>query len=226
MRSNTATDKRAGTRKSILRCVATKSGERHPSATLEDTLQTVDGDVTVKRRGLEWLVREEIIRAFLWGGDALLPKDEGVDVAALIDQQNALSSEKTDVMNYRRDGLLTPAEERARLADIGRESDALRERIEAARARYSEAHMLVDLRDGLHYDGNRISINVAADLSAKLGERFDSLHIEQRRMLVAQLLEIEVSGGRGHDKYRITHRVVKSLNNPDESEEYTDRTKN
>jgi site-specific DNA recombinase len=212
MRSNTATDKRRGTRYPVIRCSAATSGERHASARLLDAR---DKEGNLIHRGLEPLVRAEVIRAFLWGGDSLLPKEKNIDVSALLSARTAISEEKMTVMSYRRDGLLTPAEERKQLTDLTVRSEAIGAQIEKARAEHSSAAMLVDLRDGFRYDGNRVSLEVAGELSHQLGERFDALHIEKRRLLVAELLDIVVAPGRG-DKFVIVHRVVKGLNGQDE----------
>jgi site-specific DNA recombinase len=222
MRSNTATDARRDTRYSILRCSAAVKGERHASGRLEDyyapkTEKTkTEPETETKNRkptheGLEPLVRAAVLNAFMWGGDSLLPQEKGVDVSALLAAQTALSEEKTDVMGYRRDGLLTPAEERSRLVDITERAAAVSAQLEGARARNASLHMLVDIREGLRYDGNRISIDVASELFGQLGERFDKLHIEQRRLLVDQLLEITVRPGR-KEKFVIRHKVVEMLN--------------
>lgn len=196
MRSNTTTDARRGTRYPILRCSAVKHGERHASARVSD---------------LEPLVRRAVIAAFTFGPAQLFPKEEGVNISGLQQTLRTVLERQSELLDLWREGVITKAELTAQRAKLKPEEDDIRNRIESARSTSATASMLIDLRAGVFSNG-KASLSSAVDLKTELGVRFDALHIEQRRRLVSQLLEIVVHPGRNSDKYEVRHRVVTSLN--------------
>ncbi|WAB80803.1 recombinase family protein [Microcella daejeonensis] len=196
MRSNTATDSRRGTRVKILRCAAAKKGERHASAHLMD---------------LEALVHKEVIAAFLFGGDLLMPRHEGMDVDAMLTKLQRVQADVQDVYDDFDADLITAAVKRERLVQLKERREQIEEQLEEARQSNASAHMLLDLHRRIFTPG-RVSLDDAVTARQQLAERFDALHIEQRRMLVAKLLDIRVLPGRGLQKYFVTHTVVTSLN--------------
>lgn len=196
MRSNTAVDKRRGTRTPILRCSAVKGGERHASARLED---------------LEPLVRDAVVTHFIFSGDDLQER-HAPDLAPLRAQQTALAEQRGELLELRAEGLLTAADLRDRLASIKDKDAALKKAIQDALSASLEARMTIDLRDGLivpHSDGKtQIDLAVAGDLQAALRTRWDALAIEQQRALVDSLFNIQVQPGRDRgEKYSIIRRA-------------------
>jgi site-specific DNA recombinase len=198
MRSNTATDKRRGTRLQILRCSSARKGERHASGRL---------DV------LEPKVRQAVLMAFAFGPANLFPDTPGVDIAALQKALDDVLEAQTRVLDHEDQGRISHAVAVMRLNKLRVQETEAREAIEKARASSSTAHMLVDLRRGM-FDGTTASFDGTAALVEELGRRFDSLHIEQRRRLVQQLVEITITPGRAH-KFHLTQRVVTSLDDDD-----------
>jgi site-specific DNA recombinase len=203
MRSNTATDKRAGTRYPALRCTSqigkTSDGSKHSSARVVE---------------LDHLVQEEMLAAFMYGlPEEVLPPQEEHDIQGLLSAQAALSASRQEVLELRSDDLISKAEGRIRLVAIKEKSDDIDGQLEHARATSSRAHMTLDLRREVLQRG-RADVNGIIMLKDGLAERFAALHIEQRRDLVSQFLDVVVNPGRGSgpEKYVITHKVVTSLN--------------
>lgn len=196
MRSRTASDKVRGRRR-ILQCTALdKGGVPHASARLEV---------------LDPLVRAAVIDAFAFGPAGLFGDPAVSDVQRLLEALSALQARRDDYFDLFNGGMIAKAELASQLGKLKADEQPLREGIEKARAASASANMLVDLRAQVYSEG-RASISGAADLKAELGQRFDSLHIEQKRRLVAELLSITVHPGKGLNKYEVIHTVVTGLN--------------
>ncbi|WP_426181869.1 recombinase family protein [Microbacterium sp. TWP3-1-2b2] len=204
MKSNTVSDKRAGTRYPILKCsrVDKSDGLRHPSARIEH---------------LEPMIRNAVISAFAFGTTDLFHEPGGPDVGAMQMELNQLSQKRAEIREDYRNELISRAEYVADLKATEEPLKVLRERLEAAVASSASASMLVDLRAGLRAEG-RAPFERMSELKEELGRRFDALDVEQRRKLVEQLLDIKVHGGRMETnprKYEIRHTRVLSLNGED-----------
>lgn len=95
-----------------------------------------------------------------------------------------------------------------------READ-IRSQLNIASASERERGMLVELRAGLWSPGRQNHAKLSA-LKDDLRARFDALDIEARRELIRALLDITVlplgPGQSGAKRWRITHKVVESLN--------------
>jgi len=205
MRANTSTDKRRGTRYASLRCTSrtgtTGDGSRHASARVSD---------------LDALVEKEVIGAFTFGRAALFPQQDEYDLSGLLQAQARFSEDRSEVMELRSDDLISKAEARERLTAIKQRSEEIDQQLEDARASSSSAHMLLDLRREVMTPGV-VNWESVVEFRDALSERFASLHIEKKRKLVSQLLDIQVHPGRGAGKYSIIHKVVVSLNSDHDS---------
>lgn len=191
MYSNTVADNRSGTRYSILRCsrIDKSDGLRHPSARTED---------------VEEMAREAIVAAYLFGTIDLFSSEE-VDLGSLQEALTAVLAAQNEIAVLMGQKLLKAAQAAPQLEELNEEESRLRSRIEAATAHNASAHMVIDLMKGTTIDDK-------VEAKKILRDRFDALHIEQKRRIVDQLLDIRVLGGRGKKKYVITHKLVTSLN--------------
>jgi site-specific DNA recombinase len=211
MRSNTAVDKRAGTRVKILRCsnpvrAKDENGKpvRHPSAHVDD---------------LDAMIRQQVLYAFALGPSEAFKDDNAPDVLALEGELSRYRRNRQNVLDLLDEGVITKAEAALRLEKWAEPIRTTEERLKAATSASATAHMLVDLRaEFIDSETHRASFDGFGDLVAKLGERFDALPIKKRRDLVATLLDVEVHRGKGTQKYSIRHKVVTSLN--DDGDEF------
>lgn len=210
MRSNTATDKRAGTRVSILRCTNPFRGKvqgktvRHPSARVED---------------LDRMMREQIVYAFALGPADLFKADGAADVAKLETELREHREKRQDILDLLENRVISQAESVSRLKKFEGLIESVQERLDAAANASATATMLLDTRaEFIDAETHKASMDGFGDLVTRLGERFDALPIKKRRDLASTLLDVRVHLGKGKDKYHIRHKVVTSLNG-DESDE-------
>jgi DNA invertase Pin-like site-specific DNA recombinase len=161
-------------------------------------------------------VRNAIAAAFLFGAKELLPKSEDattqnliVELAQVREQfQSAfklvaqLNDINTDSITYIQQLQTQERELERKIAEQQRES--------ASRI------LLVDLREGLFTPG-KVSITQVADVKKQLLERLQALPIENQRALVRDFLEVSVRDAtRRTNRVKITHKIVKTLNEPED----------
>jgi hypothetical protein len=206
MRTSTGKAWKTGEKYSILLCRnPNRGGMRHPSGNVAD---------------LDALIRDAVVNAFAFGPSNLFEDDH--DSAAVHDVYGKLADlreRRQKVVKLYEEGVLEEFEVKERLAAYGQSIATLQDRLDALTSASAAAGMLVDLRAGfVDPETHRASFEGLAILRAALSEKFEALDILQRRRLVKALLRVEVSHGQGPQKYRILHRVVRSLNDEAENE--------
>lgn len=204
MRSNTASDKRTGTRISILRCTNPQRKkvegrtERHPSARVDD---------------LDAMIRTQVLHAFAFGPANLFQVDGDADVLKLEKELSTFRQHRQNALDLMDEGVITKAEAATRVRKWEEPIRNVEERLRTAAGASATAHMLVNLRKQfVNSETHRASFEGLGNLIAELGERFDALPINKRRDLANILLEVTVHRGKGKAKYEIRHKVVTTLN--------------
>jgi site-specific DNA recombinase len=168
--------------------------------------------VAASQADLDAAVTDAVAAAFTFGPAQLIPEPEGIDTTAIHSALSGVQARRQDLLSLVADGLAERAEIAPQLRSLKEEQEALQTQLDNARAEVGVAAMVVDLRKGLFTPGETVSIEDTAKVKQQLCERFTALHMDQRRDLVKQLLDIDVQRGRGSKRYVITHRVVTSLN--------------
>ncbi len=97
------------------------------------------------------------------------------------------------------------------LVELKRERVELMERRDQIMASTASLRMLSGLGEKT-LTGHRVSFAKAAEWRTQVGERFDSLSMEDRRQLVRSFLDVKLQPGRGAERIAIEHLIVKHLN--------------
>ncbi|WP_158251983.1 recombinase family protein [Cryobacterium sp. M25] len=168
----------------------------------------------VRVEQLDALVRNAIVSAFLFGTGNLVPSAKGIDMTPLHKAQALVRASRDEFKTLIRLGALTAAEVAKDLLELNKNEDIIIGQLQAAAQESAHAAMMVDLRQAL-VSG---PVHMAATWAAKdqLAEKFDTLPLGQQRELVASLLDITVNKGRKAERIEIIHKVVLSLNAPEE----------
>src|SRR5664280_129797 len=165
-------------------------GRRHPS---------------IKTAQLDTLVRNEIVKCFLYGNSVDSADVNVVDAnrinARLIEIKLALA-DLTELV-----GSLPINEIKRRASKLNEEEKLLIGQLEGCTKRSASAAMVLAAKQAL-WAQPRIRIADAVILKAQIGERFDSLELDQRRALVRSMLEIVIGlcqyGQKSVDRVGIT----------------------
>ncbi len=199
----------SGKRVSIYKCSSKANGgnvgERHP---------------TIRTTAIDALVREAVVDAFVFGPADLLGTDEGVESTAPLDAElSKLRASRSRLLQ------LVEIDDRIDMADVASQLAGIKSREQelesqlAERARNAaQAGMTADLRRGLFGQG-QVSFKRVGMAREALGERFDALPLEQRKVLVRDLLDVRVGLGRSMSRVTVHHLVVESLNGDDIAED-------
>jgi site-specific DNA recombinase len=149
-------------------------GRRHPS---------------IKTAQLDKLVRNEIVKCFLYGNSVDSADVNVVDAtrinARLIEIRLALA-DLTELV-----GSLPINNIKLQASKLNAEEATLIGQLEGCTKRSASAAMVLAAKTAL-WTGVRISIADAAILKTQIGERFDSLELDQRRALVRSMLKIVI----------------------------------
>src|SRR5664280_273783 len=165
-------------------------GRRHPS---------------IKTAQLDKLVRNEIVKCFLYGNSVDNADVNVVDAtrinARLIEIRLALA-DLTELV-----GSLPINNIKLQASKLNAEEATLIGELESCTKRSASAAMVLSAKQAL-WSQPRISIADAAQLKVEIGKRFDSLELDQRRALVRSMLEIVIGlcqyGQKSVDRVGIT----------------------
>lgn len=161
---------------------------------------------------LDARVGAAIVSAFLVGPASIV---DGVgqapsDVPVFLERLAALRREKENLVEVARIGGVDGAVRR-QLTALNDEEATIEAKIRARELESARASMFVASRRALFGPGTvRFADAVAA--SQEIEERFDSLSLVERRVLVRELVSVTVHPGRRPDRVVIHHRAVTSLN--------------
>jgi hypothetical protein len=189
----------------IYRCA--KKVDHAPSDGLRHT--------TARRDDIDPIVREEIVKAFLFGPEYLVP--EGDRLARRVQEIEtalvAIKRKRSDLKEMVKEYGLGHTDVRADLLQLKREEDQLLvERADIAE-RSAHAAMMVDSRAGLFTRG-KASFEQAATAKQDLYRRFDRLSLAHQRALLKSLLRVTIHHGKGTHRFEVEHLVVRHLNEP------------
>lgn len=204
LRSATASYK--GERFAIYRCSsrmnAASGGERHASHRAE----TLDAKV-----------RGAIVSAFLLGPASLADRtgNRPSDVPVLLERLASIRREKDNLVEIAKVGGVDAAVRR-QLTALNAEEQATETSLRARELESARVSMFVSSRRALFSSGT-VRLSDAVTASDEIGVRFDSLPLVDRRVLVRELVTVTVHPGRRHDRVAVRHRVVTSLNEPDDA---------
>jgi site-specific DNA recombinase len=179
---------------------------------------------------LDPMVRHAIISAFLFGTDDMISQGQEVDTAPIhMELARVRAARKRIVtlagmMDNKADEAKVLATAAKDLKGLANEERSLTQELLVAANASAHAAMTVDLREGVFTNG-RVSLSEAKNARAQLSEKFDSLSLEKKRDLVETHLEIKINPGRKLQRIEIVHRVVLSLNDPEEVPVELDETK-
>ena len=110
-------------------------------------------------------------------------------------------------------GAFRAAEIAAKKRAYVEEAEQIEEQIASIHASNAKSALLADVQGLL---SRQTSLEDAAQAQKEIRARFDAMDLEQRRALVAGMLNVEVTaGGRGADRVNVTHKVATSLNEPE-----------
>jgi site-specific DNA recombinase len=170
---------------------------------------------TIRESVLEPAVEGAVADAFLFGPKKLFPDSGAADLGDLHLRLRATADSVQRVVGLIASGAISEGEAAAQLAPLRREEDVLAQTIQEAQAA-SATSRFADIRGDV-MQGPQISLERAAEVHQELIANFRRLDFEARRRLVKALLRIEVSTGWGLQRVKITHLVVTSLNDHDDT---------
>lgn len=194
----------------------------------ERLVEHADGKrhVSIKPDDLDPLVRDAVISAFLLSPPSSLPS-KSAELADVQRDQARLREIRqgiADLLAMVGTPGVTAASVTKRTTELGVEAEKIEARIEEHARQSAHAAMLVDAHAALWAGqlpgrrskdrSKRVSIAAAADVKEQLGQRFDSLPLEQRRTLVRTLLVVTVDAwqrGPSSDRVTIEHVGVPEL---------------
>lgn len=148
----------------------------------------------MRKDRLEPLIRAEIARALLTGGE-LFPPVDGPTIVTLRDEYDRNVRAVENIMADREDGLIPNEVARERLRTLKSERERIEAELNATRSQKAAGNSLHDLALELLPDG----VVPMSDYSAAaddLLERFDAFELEKRREIVRALLHIELLPGK------------------------------
>jgi site-specific DNA recombinase len=182
----------------VYRCSAKlliPDGRRHP---------------TFKADKLDELVRNEVVKCFLYGNTADIENPDTVDAtriqARLIEIKIALA-ELTDLV-----GTLPIVNIRKRAKLLNVEELDLNVQLEECARKSAAAAMIISAKNAL-WSQPRVSFADAGALNAQIAQRFDSLSLEQKRALVRSLLKVSIGlwypGMHAIDRVEVANKGIK-----------------
>lgn len=194
----------------------TTTTEEHPQ-TRKDGLR----HASLRVGDVDEAVRRAVVEAFAFGPHNLLPRDDtGAEMRRTLSALRTLDDEVNAIWALQDEGTLSPAQAGSRLRELRARRDPLEALMRSLQERSAAAHMVVDLRVDV-VEGSRVRFEDVGLLKVHLRERFDALDVERQRLLVESLLEVTATGGRrsarSPQRFRIRHKKVISLNEPEES---------
>jgi site-specific DNA recombinase len=171
---------------------------------------------TIKAAQLDDLIRNEIVKCFLYGNSVDSADVNVVDAnrfnARLIEIRSALADLTMLV------GSLPINNIKLQASKLNAEEATLVGQLEGCTKRSAAAAMVLAAKTALWTGasaakpasaGFRVSIADAAQLKVEIGERFDSLELDQRRALVRSMLEIVIGlcqrGQKSPDRVQLVH---------------------
>ena len=159
-------------------------------------------------------MRTAIANCFLMGPTAWSgAQDDASDENELVRLRNRLSVVR-QALTTLTDLVGQPGFSKARTlkrgAELAREEADLEAKIAGITRRSARAAMLVESQTSL-WASHTVDMNAAVSVRRSLGERFDSLPLEQRRTLVKTMLDVTVYPGRTSEQVDIKHPALPSL---------------
>lgn len=161
---------------------------------------------------LDARVGAAIVSAFLMGPASMVDSvgKAPSDVPVLLERLVALRREKENLVEVAMIGGVDGAVRR-QLTALNDEEAAIEARIRARELESARASMFVASRRALFGSGV-VHFADAVTASQEIQERFETLSLAERRVLVRELVTVTVHPGRRPDRVLIHHRVVTSLN--------------
>ncbi|MDD7929878.1 recombinase family protein [Microbacterium thalli] len=192
------------------------AGEREPYYVCNSRINRThesDGKVhpTIRAHILEARVREEVVKAFLYGPAELFPGSDDGGVAEASVRLQEVRKRIGRVEDAIEAGTMQKGRAASRMAGLHREEAAALAVVTEAQARAATGRF-ADIRRGLFRPGQRVSFESVAGVRQEMGLRYDALSFDQKRDLIWALLEIRVERGYGAKRARLRHLVVTHLN--------------
>lgn len=197
------------------------SGERSPYYVCTSRInRTHESDgkkhPTIRATILEKRVREEVVKAFLYGPGELFPGTDDGGIAAASVRLQDVRQRIERVADAIEDGTMQKGRAASRMAGLHREETAALAAVTQAQARAATGRF-ADIRRGVFPPGERVSFEKVSEVRDALGVEYDALGFDQKRDLIKTLLEIVVEPGYGAKRAHVTHTVVTHLNDDEET---------
>ncbi|KUM37706.1 recombinase family protein [Arthrobacter sp. EPSL27] len=176
--------------------------------------------VSILKKIVEPIVRDEVAKAFITGGPGLFPASpNGSNIAALIAAHEKNAAHVAATIADRDEGLVPQTIARARLIELRDARLAIEAELERARAEKGAASALLDIAHGLLVK-SEASMAEFAEMKETVLARFDELDLDKQREIVRALLYIEVRSGRDISRVWIEHKLATHLNPDPHTEDY------
>lgn len=199
----------------IYRC---KTKTEHGKASYSDGTR----HVSMRAEVVEQVIREEIVNAFFSGSDVLAQsRTEGKDLSEIHARVNKLNKKRDElkISAMDPDSPFTMTDVAPGVRKIDQELDALQANLSALIAEKAHAAMLDEIRRSMSFldaSTHRVNEEATVTLRKALAEKYDSLSLNTRKILVQDLLDVKIlTTGRGRKKIAVQHKIVTHLNEAD-----------
>ena len=167
---------------------------------------------SIMKKFVDPRVEDEAVSALLLGGGALTALDpDAASISTLTEDLARLEAEAAQVMDDRREGMITNPVARAALRTIQAQREDIEAKLDEAQEKSAIARLLLDLRLRVMPD-KKVSIEDAAQVKKEIRARWRALDLDTQRTLVRALLEVTVYPGRSPERVKVEHKIAVHLN--------------
>jgi DNA invertase Pin-like site-specific DNA recombinase len=170
------------------------------------------GHVSIQKKILEPLVRNEIAKAFISGGPSLFPTSpNGSNISVLIEAHEKNMAIVAATIADRDEGLVPANMARAHLLKLKGAREAIETELQRARTERGGASALLEIAQRLIVKPS-FELREYEAMKETVLARFDELELDKQREIVRALLHIEVRSGRDISRVWIEHKLAVHLN--------------